>query len=262
MSSAAVLDAADAETSFVPAIPDFTGSTFGEKSRVRSARSVRLPRQTVEYQHSDSLFVPAEGNLSANYRIVKRTLDIVGAFAILGMLGPVMLATLAVLTIATKGRPLFSQDRVGHQGRVFRMWKFRTMRLDADSIQHTVANEVDGPVFKNRRDPRITWLGRYLRKFSIDETPQLFSVLAGEMSLVGPRPLRVAEVQKFEPWQRRRLAVVPGLTCLWQVSGRSNIGFDEWLKMDVWYVENQNLWTDLSLLVRTPLSVITGRGAY
>jgi lipopolysaccharide/colanic/teichoic acid biosynthesis glycosyltransferase len=189
-------------------------------------------------------------------------MDVVGALAVLAVLAPVMLVTLVVLTITTKGRPLFGQDRVGFQGRTFRMWKFRTMRLDADSLQHTVVNEADGPVFKNRRDPRITRFGRNLRKFSIDETPQLLSVLLGDMSLVGPRPLRVSEVEKFEPWQRRRLAVMPGLTCLWQVSGRSNIGFDEWLRMDVWYVENQNLWTDLSLLVRTPLTVISGKGAY
>jgi lipopolysaccharide/colanic/teichoic acid biosynthesis glycosyltransferase len=263
MSSAAVLDAAETETSFVSTIPDFAGKTFGDTNgRVRPGRPVHLARPTREHQRAESFFVPAEGNLSLGYRTIKRTLDIVGAAAVLVMLLPVMLATLFVLTITTKGRPLFSQDRVGYQGRIFRIWKFRTMRLDADAVQHTVANEAEGPVFKNRRDPRITWLGRYLRKFSIDETPQLFSVLVGDMSLVGPRPLRVSEVAAFAPSQRRRLAVMPGLTCLWQVSGRSNIGFEEWLKMDVWYVENQNLWTDLSLLVRTPLTVITGKGAY
>jgi lipopolysaccharide/colanic/teichoic acid biosynthesis glycosyltransferase len=136
------------------------------------------------------------------------------------------------------------------------------MRLDADKMQHTVKNEATGPVFKNRRDPRITFIGRYLRKFSIDETPQLFAVLAGDMSLVGPRPLPLHEMAKVQPWQRRRLAVLPGLTCLWQVSGRSDIGFEAWARMDVWYVENQSLLTDLMLLVKTPLTVITGKGAY
>jgi lipopolysaccharide/colanic/teichoic acid biosynthesis glycosyltransferase len=206
--------------------------------------------------------VPAGGNLSRHYRAIKRTIDIVGALAGLLVLGPVMLAALVALTITTKGRPLYSQERAGYLGQRFRMWKFRTMRLDADRIKHTVANEADGPVFKNRRDPRITRLGRWLRKFSIDEMPQLVNVLRGEMSLVGPRPLLVHEVAKFEPWQRGRMSVRPGLTCLWQVSGRSEIGFTDWARLDLWYVRNQTIWTDLMLLVRTPLCVLTGRGAY
>ena len=119
-----------------------------------------------------------------------------------------------------------------------------------------------GPVFKNRRDPRITRLGRILRKTSLDETPQLFHVLFGQMSLVGPRPLDVREVARFAPWQLRRLAVKPGLTCLWQVSGRSDVGFEEWSRMDLWYVRNQSLKTDLELLWRTPLCVLGCKGAY
>ena len=133
-------------------------------------------------------------------------------------------------------------------------------RLDADRIKHTVANDSAGPVFNNRRDPRITRLGRILRKTSLDETPQLFHVLLGRMSLVGPRPLDVREVANFAPWQLRRLAVKPGLTCLWQVSGRSDIGFEEWSRMDLWYVRNQSLKTDLELLWRTPLSVLGCKG--
>jgi lipopolysaccharide/colanic/teichoic acid biosynthesis glycosyltransferase len=203
-----------------------------------------------------------EGNLEIGYRIAKRAIDVVGAGLILLLLSPLMLATLILLTFTTRGQPLYYQLRAGHLGRPFRMWKFRTMRLDADKLQHLVKNEASGPVFKNRRDPRITLLGRFLRKFSIDETPQLFAVLAGQMSLVGPRPLPLHEMANAKPWQRRRLAVVPGLTCLWQVSGRSDIGFEEWAKMDVWYVENQGLWTDLWLLVKTPLTVVTGKGAY
>jgi lipopolysaccharide/colanic/teichoic acid biosynthesis glycosyltransferase len=112
------------------------------------------------------------------------------------------------------------------------MWKFRTMRLDADKVQHLVQNEKDGPIFKNRRDPRITRIGRFLRSTSIDETPQLISVLLGDMSLVGPRPPIAKEVAVYQPWQRQRLAVKPGLTCLWQVSGRSEIGFEQWVRMD------------------------------
>jgi lipopolysaccharide/colanic/teichoic acid biosynthesis glycosyltransferase len=255
MSSAAVLDATETNPAFSTANYDLTASqtaeTFARPRFVARAKS-----------NSDFLFIAAEGNRTTSYQIAKRAVDIVGASLILVALSPVMLFTLIVLTITTKGKPFYSQHRVGFRGKQFRMWKFRTMRLDADQIKHTVVNEADGPVFKNRQDPRITKFGRYLRKFSIDETPQLFSVLSGEMSLVGPRPLVPAEMAKVEPWQYRRLAVMPGLTCLWQVSGRSNIGFEEWAKMDVWYVENQNLLTDLWLLWRTPLTVITGKGAY
>jgi len=202
------------------------------------------------------------GNPSATYQVAKRWLDIVGSLALILVLSPVLLALLIVLSITTRGKPLFWQRRAGHLGKTFMMVKFRTMRPDADQVKHTVANESTGPVFKNRRDPRVTRLGRILRKTSLDETPQLFHVLVGQMSLVGPRPLDVREVLRFAPWQIRRLAVKPGLTCLWQVSGRSDIGFEEWTRMDLWYVRNQSLKTDLELLCRTPISVLGCKGAY
>jgi lipopolysaccharide/colanic/teichoic acid biosynthesis glycosyltransferase len=186
----------------------------------------------------------------------------VGAVVLLALFSPILVATLVVLAVTTRGRPLFSQRRAGYLGRPFHMWKFRTMRLDADRMQHTVENEISGPVFKNRRDPRITRIGRWLRKTSIDEMPQLFQVLAGSMSLVGPRPLPIHEVARCEPWQRLRLGVVPGLTCLWQVSGRSEIGFDDWVRLDVQYIKRQSVLMDIWLLLRTPWSVLTGRGAY
>jgi lipopolysaccharide/colanic/teichoic acid biosynthesis glycosyltransferase len=208
------------------------------------------------------LLVPAEGNRSPFYLAAKRALDVAGALGLLVLLAPLMLLTYAALFVTTRGRPLFRQERVGHRGRMFPMYKFRTMRLDALAVQAGVKNEKDGPIFKNRRDPRITKLGRWLRSFSIDETPQLFNILAGHMSLVGPRPPIASEVVQYQPWQFRRLAVQPGLTCLWQVSGRSEIGFDDWVRMDLWYLENQSLWTDLRLLVRTPLTVLSRRGAY
>jgi lipopolysaccharide/colanic/teichoic acid biosynthesis glycosyltransferase len=202
------------------------------------------------------------GNRSAAYLVAKRALDIVGSLALIVALSPVMLTTLVVLTITTKGRPLFFQERIGFLGRRFWMAKFRTMRPDAEKLQAAVANEKDGPIFKNRRDPRVTRIGRWLRRTSIDETPQLFNVLAGSMSLVGPRPPVAKEVVLYEPWQRRRLSVRPGLTCLWQVSGRSEVGFKDWVRMDLWYLSNQSFWTDLKLIVRTPASVVSGRGAY
>ena len=189
-------------------------------------------------------------------------MDIVGSLVFLVLLSPVLLGVLVILTVTTRGKPLFSQERVGLCGRRFRMFKFRTMRLDADKLQHLVQNEKDGPIFKNRVDPRVTRLGRWLRKTSIDELPQLVSVLIGHMSLVGPRPPVPKEVAQYKSWQRRRLSVKPGLTCLWQVSGRSDVGFEDWVRMDIWYATHQNLWNDLKLLVRTPLKVITCQGAY
>lgn len=215
-----------------------------------------------QFLESDSPFVHMEGNLSPFYRTVKRLFDVAGALGLFVVLGPVMLTLLAILSITTRGKPFFCQRRVGYRGRLFTMIKFRTMRPDADMLQRHVANEKEGPIFKNRRDPRVTGIGRLLRKTSLDETPQLLNVLLGQMSLVGPRPLPVREVAQFRGWQCRRLAVKPGLTCLWQVSGRSEIGFEDWVRMDLWYVRNQSFITDCKLLLRTPLSVISGRGAY
>lgn len=206
--------------------------------------------------------VAQAGNLTPSYQRAKRAIDIFGAAALLVALSPLLITVYAVLAITTRGKPLFAQERVGLCGRRFRMWKFRTMRLDADQIQHLVKNEQDGPIFKCRRDPRITKLGRILRKTSIDELPQLFNVVLGDMSLVGPRPPVPKEVAKYKNWQKRRLSVKPGLTCKWQVSGRSDVGFEDWVRMDLWYVRNQGLRTDLELLVRTPLKVITCQGAY
>ena len=204
-----------------------------------------------------------EGLRATSYRFSKRALDIVGSLGLMLALSPVLVVTFLILLVTTKGRPLFIQRRIGYLGRRFPMIKFRTMRLDADKIQHQVCNEHEtGPIFKNRRDPRITAIGRFLRKTSIDEMPQLFNVLMGHMSLVGPRPPVENEVVRYKVWQSRRLAIKPGLTCLWQVSGRSEIPFDEWVRMDIWYAQNQTFWTDLCLLAKTPWVVITGRGAY
>lgn len=206
--------------------------------------------------------VAPEGNRSPAYLLAKRLIDVLGATVALVLLSPVLLAVLLVLSVTTRGRPFFVQRRLGHCGRPFAMLKFRTMAVDADRRQHEVRNQQDGPIFKNRRDPRVTRIGRLLRKTSLDETPQLLNVLAGRMSLVGPRPPVAKEVARYEPWQRRRLAVKPGLTCLWQVSGRSDVGFEDWVHMDLWYLRSQNLWTDLALLLRTPMVVLSGRGAY
>ncbi len=205
--------------------------------------------------------VPAEGNLSLGYRVAKRGFDILGALVLLVLFSPVLLVTWTVLML-TGGKPIFRQVRLGYRGLPFVMYKFRSMCLDADKRQHEVQNEKNGPIFKNRHDPRITPVGRFLRATSIDELPQLFNVLLGHMSLVGPRPPLAKEVAQYEPWQRRRLAVKPGLTCLWQVSGRSEVGFEDWVRMDLWYIRHQTFLVDLLLLLKTPWCVLTRRGAY
>jgi lipopolysaccharide/colanic/teichoic acid biosynthesis glycosyltransferase len=206
--------------------------------------------------------VRPDGNRSGSYQICKRLLDIIAGSVLIILLAPLLLITLVVLAVSTRGKPIFRQTRIGECGRKFTLYKFRTMVLAAESIRHHVKNEKDGPVFKNRRDPRITRIGAVLRKLSIDEMPQLINVIRGEMSLVGPRPPIEAEVQKYESWQLRRLAVKPGLTCLWQVSGRCEIGFLQWVRMDLWYIDRQSLLLDLILLAKTPWSVLSGRGAY
>lgn len=246
--------------------PALRGSvtSFSSQTTVTPPRSAPAQRPAA----SDILPLTGEleiapcGNRSRGYTLAKRTLDIVAGSVLLLLFSPVMLATLVVLTVTTRGKPLFRQQRVGRCGRTFTMLKFRTMHVDAALRQHAVVNEMDGPVFKNRRDPRITRLGRILRSTSIDELPQLLNVLAGQMSLVGPRPPILKEVLQYEPWQQRRLAVKPGLTCLWQVSGRNEIGFEDWVHMDLWYIDNQNLLVDFKLLLLTPVSVLSRRGAY
>jgi lipopolysaccharide/colanic/teichoic acid biosynthesis glycosyltransferase len=242
----------------------FTHNTTTRHQHEQSTRSAPTALASLAQWRleRDEPFVEPEGNLDRKYQAAKRVLDILVSAAAILLFSPVLLATYVVLFISTRGQPLIRQQRVGHLGRRFHMYKFRTMRLDAEKMQHLVVNEHKGPIFKNRRDPRITRIGRILRRTSIDELPQLFSVLLGDMSLVGPRPPLAKEVAQYKAWQRRRLAIRPGLTCLWQVSGRSEIGFDQWVRMDIWYLRNQNLATDLKLLIRTPLSVLSCRGAY
>jgi len=231
--------------------------------RAAAARAMeRISAEVADRLDGNRPIIAGEGNNRGFYPCCKRTFDLAGALLILLLLSPVMLTTLAILMITTKGRPIFVQERIGYRGRKFPMLKFRTMHLNADQVQKAVQNEKDGPIFKNRRDPRITRIGRILRKTSIDEMPQLFNVLAGHMSLVGPRPPVEKEVRRYLPWQLRRLAIKPGLTCLWQVSGRSEIGFQDWVRMDLWYLKHQKLSTDLWLLIKTPLSVLSCRGAY
>jgi exopolysaccharide biosynthesis polyprenyl glycosylphosphotransferase len=197
--------------------------------------------------------------------VLKRVLDLVGA--VLGLvLGGVFWATLALLVKLTSPGPIFfRQQRSGLNGRPFVMYKFRTMVTNAEQLKQELAamNEMSGPVFKVSKDPRITRFGRFLRKFSLDEIPQLYNVLRGEMSLVGPRPLPVDEVKRFNDLaHRRRLSVKPGLTCLWQVSGRNNVkDFKDWVRLDLEYIDHWSLWLDLKILFWTVPVVLTGAGA-
>ncbi len=232
-------------------------TSHGRAERQRPPRKTFPSKTTVTTMPA----YPA-GNLRTPFNVIKRLFDIVGASLLLVILAPVMVVTWVVLLITTKGRPFFCQERVGLCGRTFRMYKFRTMCAGADRLQHLVENEKDGPIFKNRRDPRVTRVGRWLRAFSIDELPQLANVLGGEMSLVGPRPAVPKEVAQYAPWQRQRLAVKPGLTCIWQISGRSEVSFENWMRMDIRYLRNQCLWLDIVLLARTPWVVLSRQGAY
>jgi exopolysaccharide biosynthesis polyprenyl glycosylphosphotransferase len=195
---------------------------------------------------------------------VKRALDLLVASLVILVMAPAFLAIAIAVKLSTPGRVFFVQERIGLHRRRFPMFKFRSMHSGAEQRMQELArlNEVPGPVFKIRDDPRITRVGRFLRRTSLDELPQLFNVVRGEMSLVGPRPLPVRDYQGFtEDWHRRRFSVRPGLTCLWQVSGRSSIGFERWMELDMCYIDNWSLWLDLKILFRTVPALLRGRGA-
>jgi exopolysaccharide biosynthesis polyprenyl glycosylphosphotransferase len=195
--------------------------------------------------------------------VIKRVLDFAVAALSLILSFPLMLLTAVAIKFTSPGPVFYRQVRCGLHGRRFELVKFRTMINGAEDrlweIRHL--NEMDGPVFKMRNDPRVTPLGRFLRKFSVDELPQLWNVIKGEMSLVGPRAPLLEEVQAYAIPQRRRLSVKPGITCLWQISGRSDVNFDQWMEMDLQYIDNWSLWLDLRIMLRTIPAVFSGRGA-
>ncbi len=199
------------------------------------------------------------------YRLtVKRFIDVFAAAAALITLAPLMLLIAAVVKLTSAGPVLFVQERYGLNKRRFPMYKFRTMVADAEKLQASLesSNEAQGPVFKIRNDPRVTWIGRILRKTSLDELPQFFNVLRGQMSLVGPRPLPQRDVSRFDsPSLMRRFSVKPGITCLWQVTGRSNTDFCHWITLDLRYIDNWSLSLDLQIIARTIPAVLMGTGA-
>jgi exopolysaccharide biosynthesis polyprenyl glycosylphosphotransferase len=194
---------------------------------------------------------------------VKRLFDILSSSVALWVLSPLLIGVAIAIKATSRGPIFFKQTRVGLHGKKFSMLKFRSMVTNAEALKDTLMaqNEMSGPVFKMKKDPRITAIGRFIRRYSIDELPQLINVLRGDMSVVGPRPPVPKEVDKYESWQRRRLSVRPGLTCIWQVSGRNEISFEEWMYLDMLYVDNWSLVLDFSLILKTVPVVITGRGA-
>lgn len=197
--------------------------------------------------------------------LIKRILDITVALISLLLLSPLLLLVATLIKLESSGGTLFKQDRVGLNSVPFTMWKFRSMSVDAEAQRSNLSqqNEMSrGITFKMKRDPRITRVGALIRKTSIDELPQLFNVLKGDMSLVGPRPPLPSEVSEYSRSDRLRLEVVPGITCLWQISGRSDIPFEQQVKLDIQYIEKQTLWFDLWVLLKTIPAVLKARGAY
>ncbi|MDU4884830.1 sugar transferase [uncultured Clostridium sp.] len=187
------------------------------------------------------------------YEVVKRLIDVVCSFIGVIVLSPLFIIIAIIIKTTSKGPVFFSQKRVGKNGKEFDMYKFRSMVVNAEELKEKLAaqNEMSGPMFKMKDDPRVTKVGKFIRKTSIDELPQLWNVLKGDMSLVGPRPSLPKEVAQFEDWMYRRLEVKPGLTCYWQVSGRNNIDFEDWMKLDIKYVDERSTWIDIKLIFKT-----------
>jgi len=201
---------------------------------------------------------------SLAYRFIKRFIDIVASFFGMICLSPVFLIVSLLIFLEDGGKPIFIQERSGLNNIPFKMFKFRSMQVNASKMREELGqfNELDGPAFKMKEDPRITKIGAFIRKTSIDELPQLLNVLIGNMTLVGPRPLPTYETAECNEYQLQRLLAKPGITCYWQISGRNDISFDEWIEMDLRYINEASLFTDIKILLLTVKAVITGKGAY
>jgi exopolysaccharide biosynthesis polyprenyl glycosylphosphotransferase len=226
--------------------------------------NLKMARSHADDLDGDSHITVFSSSLSGWPVVIKRVLDIVFSSILLILLTPLLAAVALSIKLTCGGPVFYRQERIGLNKRRFVIFKFRTMVPDADRLmsQLEMLNEVSGPVFKIRNDPRMTPLGRSLRRASLDELPQLLNVLKGDMSLVGPRPLPVRDYEGFDQdWQRRRFSVRPGITCLWQVSGRSAVSFERWMQLDLQYMDEWSLWLDLKILARTVPAVLRGSGA-
>ncbi|WP_035285983.1 sugar transferase [Clostridium tertium] len=197
------------------------------------------------------------------YNLSKRIIDIIGSLIGLILLSPILIIVGILIKFESKGPIVFTQKRVGKDGKEFDMYKLRSMVVNAEEIKEKLKeqNEMSGPMFKMKDDPRITKVGKFIRKTSIDELPQLVNILKGDMSLVGPRPSLPNEVKEFETWMLKRLNVKPGLTCYWQVMGRNNIDFEDWMKLDVKYVNERSFWLDIKLIFKTVFVLFGDRNA-
>lgn len=225
--------------------------------------NTKIAQLKVEAFEHFSMLTITSGPQEGWQYLFKRLIDIIMASVFIVLTFPVMLLAVIAIKLSSPGPILFTQDRVGRNKRIFKLYKFRTMENNAEHMQLILEsqNEMDGPVFKIKNDPRITKVGKYLRKWSIDEIPQLFNVLKGDMSLVGPRPLPVRDFNGIEQdWQRRRFSILPGITCTWQISGRNEIPYKDWIKMDMEYIDNWKLSRDLKILIKTIPAVMKGKG--
>jgi exopolysaccharide biosynthesis polyprenyl glycosylphosphotransferase len=225
---------------------------------------LKIARPRTEGMDGASQIIANDSGIDGWQFLLKRLLDVVGSLALLILFAPLFLVVAVLIKLTSPGPVLFAQQRVGLNKRHFTMFKFRTMVPGAEAVQENLLhlNEMTGPVFKIKNDPRVTALGRILRKTSIDELPQLFNVLKGDMSLVGPRAMSVRDYQFFsEDWQRRRFSVPPGITCLWQIHGRNIIPFDQWMVLDMQYIDKWSLWLDIKILALTIPAVLRGSGA-
>jgi exopolysaccharide biosynthesis polyprenyl glycosylphosphotransferase len=231
---------------------------------ISSLFNPKLGRYRADEMEDDSLITFSTGVMTGPLMVLKRTLDFVLSFFLLLLASPVFLITALLVKLTSSGPVFFVQKRLGLNKRLFPLYKFRTMVPDAESrlckLEHL--NEMKGPVFKIKNDPRITRPGKFLRRTSIDELPQLLNVLRGDMSLVGPRPLPVRDYNGFDKdWQRRRFSVRPGITCLWQINGRNTVSFEHWMEEDMEYIDHWSLWLDFKIMAKTIPVVLRGSGA-
>lgn len=236
-----------------------------KKRRLRLMKSTPNPRQAgAKDLRPPTPILPPIPIRVIHYRKRKRGLDVLGSLVLITLFSPLLIAIAVAVKLTSPGPVFYVSNRVGRGGRIFGFLKFRSMYVDAEKrlAELRGKNEKDGPIFKMKRDPRITSIGRFLRKYSLDELPQLFNVLKGDMSLVGPRPPIPHEVEQYDEYCRERLSIRPGLTCYWQIMGRSNLSFQEWMELDHRYLREMGLWTDLKILIKTPMAVIRGEGAY